>query len=127
MCRAADIDISVYTETLVKKSRKDHVCGECGRTIERGESYLRAFSICDGDPFTNLFCTHCIIPMKWLIENCSTYIYTEVRSDIREHARDYKRTDLARMSVAMKRGWRRFDGKGLMQPMLLPPPIKVAA
>jgi hypothetical protein len=49
----------VWDEWLVNKARKEHVCDSCGGGIAAGSSYVRHFSIYDGDANSEKQCLPC--------------------------------------------------------------------
>lgn len=42
-----------------RKAKKEHKCGECGRTIKPGEKYWYATGLCEGDWFDAKVCAQC--------------------------------------------------------------------
>lgn len=124
MCMIDDGErAEVWCESTAK-ARKPHTCEECGRTIQRGETYHKVWGKQEGDTFTGKWCTHCNVAKDWLWENCGGSLLTCIEEDIDEHVREYKRMDLARLAVGMHRDWQRFHG-GLMPIPKLPAPIKL--
>lgn len=113
----------VWVEST-QKARKEHRCGECGRTISPGEVYHKVFGVQDGDPFSGKWCSHCNVAKDWLWENCGGSILGMIEEDIREHVEEYSRMDIARLAVGMGRDWQRFHG-GLMPLPKLPRPLKL--
>lgn len=67
------------------KARIAHRCSCCGRSIEPGETYLRARSVYEGDPYTWKECRHCRAFVRMYIEDFA-YDYHEgyTADDIRE-------------------------------------------
>lgn len=59
MCFVADGYCTVYEETVIKKSRKQHQCSDCGGLIGVGESYRSIFSVYEGDATTSKMCHKC--------------------------------------------------------------------
>lgn len=53
-----DETCDVFSETR-QKARKSYRCDCCGGTIQRGELYLRNFSVFDGDVSTEKMCSPC--------------------------------------------------------------------
>lgn len=107
-----------------RRARKDHKCDECSRTIERGETYRRAFSVYDGSVYTYKTCAHCQVGQAWLLENCDGFMHHGLIEEMEEHAQTYPdhRFGFLRIKAGMLRKWRRFDGAGLMRH----PPLPVA-
>lgn len=58
MCFDYDGTCDIYDHTQ-PKARKEYRCGECGRTIARGEQYHRAEGLYDGKWFTEIWCSRC--------------------------------------------------------------------
>lgn len=113
--------------TRERKAIKQHQCEECRRPIERGERYQITSGIdSDGDPFSYKVCGHCLVACKWLSENCGGWVRSGVLEDLYEHVDEYRRPDLARLYVAMRRDWKRFRRAGLMPVPKLPRPLKIA-
>lgn len=57
-----DLDLehtTVWDETIIKRARKDHECDCCGATIPKGDSYLKHFSVFDGDVTCEKQCNAC--------------------------------------------------------------------
>lgn len=111
----------VWQERPVKAARKAHKCSECGRTIAAGETYRSIFTVFEGDASTVRQCQHCVVAADWLTKECGGYLTEGIFEDIDEHAREYARFGLWRLSVGMKRRWQRFDKAGLMRVPALPP------
>lgn len=101
--------------TATHTARKAYRCGECRRTIEPGERYIRDFTAFEGNAFTDLACGHCGVARDWLIENCGGFSSGLVGLMV-EHAQEYPGIGwgLLRVGAGIARGWRRFDGAGLM-------------
>lgn len=121
MCMIDDGERSTVWNEVEKTARKAHVCTECRRTINPGESYVRIASLFEGSWDTYKQCAHCCIVTKWLTEECSGYLAHGVYEDIHEHAREYRTLPLWRLTVGMARKWQRFDGAGLMPIQKMPP------
>ena len=51
---------SVTLRQVVCKARKQHRCGECGRVINKGESYEAYNGVCEGDFFWAKTCSDCL-------------------------------------------------------------------
>lgn len=98
----------VWSEGYVL-AKGNHICEECGRTILGGEMYIRHFGVTAyGDSYSGKTCEHCRVMMDWLGAECGGWLYTRVLEDFQGHARDYRRSDLARIAVAARRRWKRF-------------------
>jgi hypothetical protein len=48
-----------FSEMRWPKARKEHKCGECGRTIQSGEKYQSFRGKCDGDFYHEITCHQC--------------------------------------------------------------------
>jgi hypothetical protein len=114
----------LWTESTMT-ARKPHKCCECHRTIKPGETYHRVFGKQDGDRFFDKWCTHCDVAKQWLWTNCGGSMLTMIEEDIHEHVNEYRRMDLARLDVGMRRGWKRVRREGLMPIPKLPRPIEL--
>jgi hypothetical protein len=94
-----------YNQTW-RIARKDHVCYECGRTISKKEKYQYTFGVWGGDVNTYKTCEHCVVGQKWLWETCGGYLHGGLDEEMREHAEDYRRFDLYRFVVGMRKQWK---------------------
>lgn len=111
-----------YGVTLDDRDRRaaiQHRCGECGRVIEIGEVYRKYAGVWEGDFFTAKTCAHCKVGAAWLIKECSGYMFGAVAEDLREHVLEgavcgAAGVRVSRYVIGMRRGWKRFDGAGLM-------------
>lgn len=109
MCMADYADAPRLWNECYVLAKADHACGECRRVILAGEMYISHFGItADGDGYSGKTCAHCRVMMDWLGKECGGWLYTRVLEDFEEHARDYRRPDLARIAVSARRRWRRF-------------------
>jgi hypothetical protein len=73
-----------------QKARKDHLCGECERTISPGEEYERVFGSWEGSISTHKTCSDCLSVRDAFF--CS-YAFGQVWSDLKEILSDYNETD----------------------------------
>ena len=48
-----------YSETFVKRARKEHRCYECSAVIPPGSNYTSVFGVWDGEGTTYKFCDAC--------------------------------------------------------------------
>lgn len=128
MCMIDDLDPCEFYHEAKHKARKQHRCGECGRTIEPGETYMSASGKSDGDVWTAKVCRHCRVAVAWLAAQCGGSVFGEIAEDLRNHVDEYSRAPgvkkLARIYVGIRRQWKRFDGRGLLSVPLVPPTIK---
>ena len=122
---------SIYRAST-RRSRKERKCEECRRTIAVGERYHYAFMVYETYPSGFYTCEHCSVAMDWLIENCGGFAHGGVWEDLEEHISEYRTQaplvtyELAKLKVAWRRQWRRFDGLGLMRVPPVPPVIEGA-
>lgn len=118
MCMIDDGDgcVTVLRESNVK-ARKRHKCGECFRQIGVGEVYLLEATVFDALFSTHKTCSHCLVARRWLLKNCSGFIYGDIKEDIREHCGEgYGGFWLGRIAVGMSWKWRRKNGSLLPVP-----------
>lgn len=101
-------------------ARRDHRCGECGRTIMKGEQYERHTMAFEGTASTHLVCAHCAVLTDWLVRECGGALIGQVIADIEEHATDYLRRDLAALGGCARNKW--VKGPSFQKPF---PGIKV--
>lgn len=123
MCRADYSD--GYATTLREqhqRARKPHHCSECRRTIRVGEIYLTIVSLFDGNMDVLKQCVHCENgPIKWLMRECSGYLYTQAEEDLREHWVEYgiRTRELAELIFGMGRMWTKRNGELMVVPIVL--------
>lgn len=98
-----------------RMARKDHTCALCGRTIARGEVYLRGVNI-DGGVQEWKECAHCEVLFTYLLhlwgedEYCWDLVYEwEVETYWQ-----------ARVKVYALRRWQRPDGTLYPVPTIMP-------
>jgi hypothetical protein len=134
MCMADGDDFWDLWKQDTRTARKEHTCGECGRTIMPGEPYEVAGGLWDGDSWqTHKTCGQCVWARLWLLHECSGWLFGKVREDLEEHwydsgalfaetkGADFMR-DLGVRIVGMKRQWRYRDGT-----WIVPPDLKAVA
>lgn len=102
-------------------AKKEHRCGECHRTIWRGESYMTERTIFDGNAETHKTCLHCQIARDWLVGECGGFLYGGVKEDIYEHAREGYGFGVVRLAAGMQNHWSRKDGR--LWPIPKAPPL----
>jgi hypothetical protein len=100
-----------------RTARKDHRCGECARSISKGETYWYASGVHGRRGFSAKTCDHCHIASDWLTANCSGYMYGSQIEDIHEHAE--ANIPMLRIVVGARRQWKSFSDPS----RLLPAPI----
>lgn len=104
-----------------RKARKVHLCSECARKIQPGETYNLQVAQWEGTVDDYKTCQHCEVAKRWLTQECGGYLYQGVEEDISEHASEYRNIGLWRLVVGFRRNWGRFDGQGLMALPKMPP------
>lgn len=86
MCLIDDADgMVLHFDSGVRKARQTHVCGECRRTIVRGEKYHFYTGKWEGEVVTYKWCLHCQVGVDWLNANCSGWVFGRVLEDLQEH------------------------------------------
>lgn len=111
MC--VDFDPPDVWRQQTRKARKPHRCSECGRTIERGETYTVKAGLTDGWWFGNKTCGQCQAAAHWLDVVCNGYLLNDVLDELVQHTeepRPISSMALSRLCVMMRRQWRRGDG-----------------
>ena len=108
-----------WSETF-RLARKDHWCGECGRTITAGEHYWYASGVSDHRGFSAKTCEHCHVMSEWLVNNCMGYIYSQQVEDFREHSEAC--LPMLRIVVGARRKWKSFADPARLLPLPVYPP-----
>lgn len=127
MCMIEGIDEAyvIYNRHKATRAAKEHRCTECRRVIAKGETYYCASGLYDGQWDTHHTCAHCYVACEWLTENCGGFLHGGVQEDIEEHVTEYRRPDLYRLAIGMRRKWKRRQGEGLRPLPRLPRPIQI--
>lgn len=119
MIEYADESFRVYKHAL-RHAHREHLCSECGRTIQRREVYEYASGLHpDGGWMHFRTCENCISVRRWLVAECGGFLHEGVLEDLAEHLDevDAGRRGLLELAVAyMRRQWRSSDGR-LMDPL----------
>ena len=76
---------NAFHTTSMRKARKEHVCGECGRKIARGESYERSAGLFDGKILTDKTCPDCLSLRE---EFFCSWIYSTLWNDFECEVRE---------------------------------------
>lgn len=121
MCSVGD-NLWEFFEDGDRKARKTHVCEECGRNIEPGETYHYYAGRWDGDFCNGKRCSHCEAVTHWLHAVCGGYMIGDLRGELAEHYWEGYGIWLGRAVVGMRRRWRDRHGR-LMAVMSLPDPM----
>lgn len=114
MVDSADFNFEVLTDEN-RKAKKPHICCECGRKIEKEETYNYQAGVGDGfDTFKT--CAHCVVGRDLVISKCRGFIYEEIKQELSEHTRvkEWGYT-AARLYVGMNRKWKNFKNNQLMK------------
>lgn len=123
MCMIDDSDgYAVLLHSREQRARIQHRCGECGRTINTGETYLAERTVFDGSAESHKTCAHCKVARDWLQEHCRGFLWNGVAEDILSHesyawgtAGEPDNTkanrELRVLTDGIKNQWRRGDGR----------------
>lgn len=102
-----------------RTAAKDHRCGECNRTISKGERYEYVTGLYDGHWDTERTCEQCHQVTRWLNVVCGGFMYQAVQMDLFEHItgeESYLRSaPLTRLGRWMDKDWR--DRAGNLRPV----------
>lgn len=85
MCMYGGDDEWDVFNSCERRAAKDHRCGECGRTIVKGERYAWAKGLFDGHWSTYRTCLQCEAAKQWLLAVCSGYFFEMTTEDLRNH------------------------------------------
>lgn len=85
MCMYGDDGEWVVFHSAERRAAKDHRCGECGRTVVKGERYTHASGLFDGRWGTYRTCAQCEVAKGWLAAICSGYCFEATVEDLRNH------------------------------------------
>lgn len=118
MIEGCDERVTIISEAQMVKARKAHGCKECGRTINKGEKYLREVFKFDGALTTHKTCEHCEMVRRWLVYECGGWVYGAIAEDIREHFQEGYGFGIGRLAVGIGRNWKRYDGTLMPIPVL---------
>lgn len=123
MCMVEDADFATMFADSVVTARKQHKCSECFRVIEPGEKYRKYFGKGVDGTFHGKTCIHCEVLMEWLQQNCGGYLFEGVLEDFQEHASDYQRMDLWRLTAMARNQWRSVRKNILLPVQKCPAPL----
>jgi hypothetical protein len=99
------------------RARKEHKCGECGRTIATGEQYRQTKALFERMWTAAKQCAHCMVLADWLVQECGAYLTQGIVEDFAEHAAEYGRFDLRRLEWGAVHQWQ-WKGRLLPAPRL---------
>ncbi len=86
-CVLVDTDFdSVKIRVKVQKARKEHKCGECGKTIETKEFYENYVGKSEGELFQQKTCLDCVSIRTSFF--CDGWIFGDILEYFYEHIRD---------------------------------------
>jgi hypothetical protein len=110
MIETADDRVEMISESR-PKARKEHICSECRRTIQKGESYTVEVYHFDGDFTTHKTCRHCMVVRDWLARECGGWLFGGVAEDIQEHVEhNWYGFAVKKLAIGIWRKWQRKDG-----------------
>lgn len=119
MCMVGDDDYWEFYNEYTPRAKQDHVCGECGRTIAKGERYRTQGGKNDGQFEWHKTCLHCDAASKWLVVVCEGWIFGARQEDFLSHVvgeEKYVRSrPLTRLVRWMVADWR--DRAGELRPI----------
>jgi len=119
MCMVDDGDAPEASVTTTPKAAKPYVCGECRRTIEKGERYLKYKMLYEGTWIESKHCLHCHQLASWLVGECGGFPCDQLIEDFEQHAIETKRFDMMRQLWGAKHKWQR-RGQLMPVPKVLP-------
>lgn len=108
MCMIGDDDYWSFYNEFTPLARKTHTCGECGRTIGRGERYHTQGGLAEDRFEWHKTCAHCTIASRWLQVVCDGWVFTARFEDLREHVDGDEKYLRSRPLVRLVR-WMRDD------------------
>lgn len=120
MCRVLEAESWDVVRNIYRTARTEHQCGECHRTIKKGESYEYTTGMIDSHWSSFYTCGHCKAASKWLDMVCGGYMMEEILEELDEHWYEYpefRSLWLARVIAGMRHQW----NNGRMEVPELPP------
>jgi hypothetical protein len=116
MCRIDDGERADFYLERNRKARKHHACGECERTILKGERYIYTSYGYDGTVSASKRCAHCNVAAEWLNKYCGGFLIEGIEIELEEHYHEgYREDNLVRIMIGMRRKWKTFAGDRLMR------------
>lgn len=95
----------IWRETQ-PRARGRHVCCECGRFIQPGETYLRVNHLFDGRWWSDATCAHCRAAAAWLNYVCGGYVQCGLYEELKEHWDEgYASILMGRLILGMRKRW----------------------
>ena len=85
-CDDNDGLICEFQSSVMRTANKTHICGECGRVIERGERYEYAIGKWDGDFCTEKTCADCLSLRNTFF--CS-WLYSDIWNEFHDWFNDW--------------------------------------
>lgn len=111
MC--VDYDPPTVWRNQMRRARKAHRCGECGREIASGETYEVCAGLSEGVWYDGKTCEHCVAAREWLMRICSGYLVGYVKEELAEHVGEaFWRSDDKGLIVLAGRMWNRWQRGG---------------
>lgn len=110
MCAIEDCEPATIWNETHRNARKQHLCEECGRRIQPGETYRHVKILDDGRWSRYLECSHCEAAGTWLHAVCGGYPTSMLHEELDEHWDEgYRSVGMGRLIVGVKHGW--HDGR----------------
>lgn len=114
MCMTGDDEYWDFYTEHTPRARQDHPCGECGRTIRKGERYHTQGGLNEGAFLWYKTCSHCDEASRWLSKVCDGWVFGRREEDFLEHVvgdETYVRSrPLVRLVRWMRADWTDRDG-----------------
>lgn len=112
MCRIDYAGDGIWLkEPAERTAAKDHQCGDCGRTISKGERYYYGVWLDEGVDLTTVkMCAHCVAAGFWLTKVCGGHLWPGVIEELREHwdeEWDLRSHGLGRLVLIGEHKWER--------------------
>lgn len=107
--------IATVLHSRHQRARLRHLCTECRRSIEPGETYLAERTVFDGTARSHKVCAHCQRVRDYLMDHCGGWMYGGLHEDISDHhysstSNDAETRNVRLLTLGMHAGWRRTDG-----------------
>jgi len=112
MCAVDECEPWAVVRSEQPTARKEYRCGECLRTIRRGERYDYTVGRLVGEICweTHRTCAHCRAAAGWLEVMCGGWPLGGLCVELRDHWRDgYASSVLGRLAAGVRLGW--CDGR----------------